>query len=104
MKKLVMSLGVFLATYLLLSIEVGQRPIFQHLYGATAPVTKQLQAWAEALVGAGVDGTKTVGSKLFQNTVPEVKAKATKNFKAPEEIISEAEKQKLDNLLKSYSR
>lgn len=107
MKKLVMSFAVFVATYLLLSIEIGNQPLFSHIYQTTYPATKAVQDMIESAFGKGYSGTKNVGKKLFDNSVPASKSisdMAAKNFKAPEESLSEAEKKELNNLIKNYSR
>jgi hypothetical protein len=107
MKKLIMSLAVFAATYLLLSIEISDRPIFAHLHELTSPATRGLQGLVEGAFGKGYEGTRSVGKQLFYNTLPAAQSARNlvpKNFKAPEESLSEAEKKELNNLIKNYSR
>ena len=107
MKKLIMSLAIFMATYLLLSIEINDRPIFTHLHGLTSPLTRGAQGLIEGAFGKGYEGTRTVGRQLFNNTLPAAQSARNlvpKNFKAPEESLSEAEKNELNNLIKNYSR
>lgn len=107
MKKLIMSIAVFTATYLLLSIELSGGTLFSHLYSVTAPLTKSAQRMVEAALGKSVDETKSVSKQLFNNTLPQAeKAKALvpQKLKAPEENLSEAEKAELNSLIKTYSR
>ena len=107
MKKLFMAFGMFAATYLLLSIDLDGKTIFQHLYKSTSPLTVSLQRSIEAMMGRSYDGTREVGKKLFNNSLPQAKAPAVavpKNFKAPEESLSEAERSELNSLIKNYSR
>lgn len=107
MKKLVMSLAIFVATYLLLSIEINDRPIFAHLHEWTAPATRGAQDLIQGAFGKGYEGTRSVGKQLFNNTLPATQSAQNlvpKNFKAPEESLSEAEKKELNNLIKNYSR
>mgnify|MGYP001107074561 CR=1 FL=1 len=107
MKKLFMAFGMFAATYLLLSIDLDGKTIFQHLYKSTAPLTISLQRSIEAMMGRSYDGTRAVGKQLFNNSLPMTNTPAVvvpKNFKAPEENLSEAERSELNSLIKNYSR
>lgn len=103
-----------MATYLLLSIEIGNRPLFSTLYSVTSPLTTAAQKLIGQLVGAGVAGTRSVGEKLFQNSHPKTgvsslipalpAASKAKSPSAPQEDIPEAERRELDDLIKNYSR
>ncbi|MFN9111112.1 MAG: hypothetical protein ACK5XN_13700 [Bacteroidota bacterium] len=109
MKKLFMSLGIFISTYFLLSIDVSDRPIFDHLYDITSPLTKSIQQYVEGLMGQSLEGGKDIGEKLFNNSVPKKMNTTNKVFApqkqtAPAEDLSEAEKQELNSLIKNYSR
>lgn len=109
MKKLLMSLGIFLSTYFLLSIDVNDRPLFAHLYDITSPMTKSIQRYVEGLMGQSLESGKDIGEKLFNNSVPKKlnasdKIIALKKQTAPAENLSEAEKQELNSLIKNYSR
>lgn len=107
MKKLLMALGMFAATYLLLSIDLDGRTLFEHLYKITSPLTVSLQRSIEGMMGRSYDGTREVGKKLFNNSLPATKTPAIavpKNFKAPEESLSEAERSELNSMIKNYSR
>jgi len=108
MKKLLLAFGMFAATYLLLSIDLDGRTLFEHLYKVTSPLTVSLQRSIEGMMGRSYEGTREVGKKLFNNSLPENSRPAQvvvpKNFKAPEESLSEAEKKELNNLIKNYSR
>lgn len=98
---------MFTATYLLLSIEVGNKPIFQSIYKVTAPLTTAAQKYIAGLVGSGISGTRTVGEKLFQNSSPRSGAalgpKKRRSPSAPQENIPEAERRELNDLIKGYS-
>ncbi len=109
MKKLIMSLGIFISTYFLLSIDISDRPIFDHLYDITSPMTKSIQRYVEGLMGQSLEGGKDIGEKLFNNSVPKKVNSASKMLapqkqSAPAESLSEAEKQELNSLIKNYSR
>lgn len=107
-----MSLAMFVATYLLLSIEVGNKPLFDRLYSLTSPATRAAQEMVERLAGKGMSGSRKVGQQLFQNSVPvrssarshssDLAAPKAKSLSAPQEHIPEAERQELDDLIKSY--
>ncbi len=109
MKKLFMSLGIFISTYFLLSIDISDRTIFAHLYDITSPMTKSIQRYVEGLMGQSLEGGKDIGEKLFNNSVPKKvnspsKMLAPLKQTAPAENLSEAEKQELNSLIKNYSR
>ncbi len=108
MKKLFLAFGMFAATYLLLSIYLDGRTLFEHLYKVTSPLSVSLQKSIEAMMGRSYDGTREVGKKLFINSLPEnslpTHVAVPKNFKAPEESLSEAERSELNSLIKTYSR
>ena len=111
MKTILGIFGIFLATVLFLSIEIGNRPIFGHIYKVISPATKYTQKGVENLFGAGVDSTQRYSKKLFENSVPKVgdsvrsKMSATKkkNAAAPLDDISKEDKQELDALIKSQN-
>jgi len=109
MKKLFMAFGMFVATFFLLTIDVGGKTLFEHIYQWAKPLTTSAQAGIEGMMGRGYDGTRSVGQQLFNNSVPTSKTTSgstgpTKKFKAPEEKLSEAEKKELDSLIKGYAR
>ncbi len=109
MKKLFMSLGIFISTYFLLSIDISDRPVFAHLYDITSPITKSIQRYVEGLMGQSLEGGKDIGEKLFNNSVPKrlntaEKILAPQKQTAPAENLSEAEKHELNSLIKNYSR
>ncbi len=103
MKKLVFAFVMFIATFLLLSIELKGRPLFAHLQEWTTPMTRKLQQGGESLLGRRLSDTRQVGQQLFNNSLPQA-GKVLENVKAPEESLSEAEKKELDSLIKNYSR
>lgn len=108
MKKLLLAFGMFAATYLLLSIDLSGKTLFEHLYKVTSPLTTSLQRSIERMMGRSYDGTRDVGRKLFNNSLPAssrpAQAAGPKNFKAPEESLSEAERSELNSMIKNYSR
>lgn len=104
MKKLLFALGMFVATFLLLSIELKGKPLFSHLHEFALPATRGFQRGAEKLVGGGLGRTRDVGEQLFNNTIPKSAVKLPEMIKAPEENIPEAQKKELDSLIKDYSR
>jgi hypothetical protein len=110
MKKLFMACGMFVATFLLLTINVGGKTLFEHLYQMAKPLTTKAQSGIEGVMGRGVEGTRSVGQQLFNNSVPAStqsaipSSGAARNFKAPEEKLSEAEKKELDSLIKGYAK
>jgi hypothetical protein len=95
MRKLISSTAMFIATFLLLSIQLNNKPIFEHIYQHTSPLTVRLQNYLEDLVNHGLDSSKSVGEKIFKNSVPN-RAKS----KAPEENLSGADKAELENLIR----
>ena len=113
-----MSFAMFTATYLLLSIDIGGRPLFAAFYKLTSPATTAAQSMIEDLIGSGVRSSKKVGHKLFENSVPSLPASRSrastdsfqtiqsapkpKGLSAPQEHIPETERRELDNLIKSY--
>lgn len=110
-RKFVVCCAMFTATYLLLSIEVGNRPLFQCIYQLTAPATIAAQEFIGQMFGAGVSATKKVGQKLFQNSLPQsnsvskgrIPVSKAKSLSAPQEDIPEAERRELDDLIKGFS-
>jgi hypothetical protein len=102
MKMIFAAFSIFVATYLLLSIDLSGRPIFSYLYKITAPFSKSIQRSVESLMGKGIVESKEVGGKLFNNSLPK-KSTALKKEKAPEENLSEAEKIELNSLIKNYA-
>ena len=113
MRKLFSCFAIFTATYLLLSIEIGNKPLFEKLYHVTAPLTSAAQRFIAGLVGSGISGSRTVGNKLFQNSTPRLNSGLqrsiskpvlkAKSLSAPQENIPEAERRELDDLIKGYS-
>lgn len=100
--------GIFIATVLFLSIEVNNRPIFGHIYKTISPATKSAQYATEDFFGSSVKTTKTYSKKLFDNSNPKLrdsvksKMSAVKKSAPPLEDITKAEKQELDELIKSH--
>lgn len=101
-------LGFVVLTILTLSITINDRPIFSYIYGVISPATKLAQKTTGDVVAYSVDGAKNLTKKLFDNSVPKsdsVKSKLAgiqKTKGEPEEVIEVKEKEKLDDLIKTY--
>ncbi len=109
MKKCLQFFGIFVATVLFLSIEIGNKPIFSHIYKAISPATKAAQNATENFFNNSVDSTQKYSHKLFDNSVPRVKdsvkSKASslkREVAEPAEKITREEKEELDDLIKSH--
>jgi len=106
MKTALRVFGIFVATLLFLSIEIGNKPIFGHLYKMISPVTKGGQKLAESLFDSSVDKTQHYSKKLFDNSAPKVKdsirskMSGIKNQGRPLEEVSVEDKRQLDALIK----
>ena len=107
MKTALRVFGIFVATLLFLSIEIGDKPIFGHIYKLISPATRGAQKLAESLFDSSVDKTQHYSKKLFDNSAPKVKdsirskMSGIKNHQGrPLEEISVEDKKELDNLIK----
>jgi hypothetical protein len=101
--------AIFTATIFFLSIEIGKKPIFSHIYNVISPATKGAQNLAESLFGNSVDKTQKFSKDLFDNSTPRMKdsvkskMSSLKNHKGlPQEQIPERDRKKLDELIKSH--
>lgn len=110
MKTVLGIFGIFIATVLLLSIEISGRPIFSHIYRIISPATQTAQNATEDFFDRSMNKTQKYSKKLFDNSVPKVddavKSKMSgvkKSVKEPLEKITEEEKQELDELIKSHN-
>lgn len=108
MKTTLRIFGIFVATLLFLCIELGNKPIFSHIYKAISPATRSAQNLAESLFGSSIDKTQHFSKKLFENSAPKVKdsvrskMSGIKNHNGkPQEDISVDDKRQLDELIKS---
>jgi hypothetical protein len=107
MKTIIKVFGIFVVTLLFLSIEIGSKPMFGHIYKLISPATKGTQKIAEGLLGSSVDKTQHFSKKLFENSAPKVRdsvksrMSGIKNSGKPLEEISVKDKKKLDELIKS---
>ncbi len=116
MKKLIACLAMFAATFFLLSLDTGGITLFERLHRLAAPVTGGIQRVVGSVLGRGWDGSRAVGRKLFQNSVPNLPsspsratvvnaAAAVKASAAlPQEDLREAERAELRSLIKDYAR
>lgn len=109
MKKVLGVLGIFIATVLFLSIEVGNKPIFGHIYKMISPATKGAQEATEGFFNRSMNKTEKYSKKLFDNSIPKVndsvKSKMSsvkKKTTEPLEDITEREKEQLDDLIKTH--
>lgn len=101
MKKILGSVAIFIATFLLLSINLKEKPVFSYIYNYSAPLTKGLQQKIEYIVKFGFDGSKAFGSKIFHNSIPQHKGNVDfKNTLKPLEDVSSKDKKELDDLIK----
>jgi hypothetical protein len=106
MKTAIRIFGIFIATILFLSIEIGGKPIFGHIYKVISPMTKSAQKVTEGFFDSSVDQTQDFSKKLFENSVPKVKDSVRSKMSGfqnqPLEDITGKEKQELDALIKSH--
>lgn len=109
MKTVIGVFAIFTATIFFLSIEIGKKPIFGHIYNVISPATKSAQNMAESLFGTSVNKTQKFSKDLFDNSTPKVKdsvkskMSSLKNRKGlPQEEIPEKDKRQLDELIKSH--
>lgn len=107
MKMLLNAFAMFTATVFFLSIEVSDRPIFDHIYKRISPLTQATQDKAESFFNGTVDSTQKVSKKFFDNSTPKVndavKSKMSAIKKAaPQDHVDAKDKQKLDELIKSH--
>lgn len=102
---------VCLVFFLVLSITINGKTIFQHIYSVTSHVTVPVQNLTVGLVSKATDSTTQYTKKLFDNSVPKLKdsirTKASApqrkaNNQEPAEFIDEDEKQELDSLIRNY--
>jgi hypothetical protein len=93
--------GICVAVVLFLTITVNNKTLFQYIYSAISPATRATQQATQDLVSFAFDKTHGYGKKLFDNSVPRVRAKA-ENMAAPAEFINEEEKEQLDDLIKAH--
>ena len=101
MKRIVGSMAIFVATFLLLSINLKEKPVFSHIYKYSAPFTFKLQKKIEHIVKFGFDGSKAFGFKIFHNSIPHHKSNSNfRNSLKPQEEISKKDKSELDDLIK----
>lgn len=108
MKTALRIFGIFVVTLLFLSIELGNRPIFGHIYNFISPTTKSAQRLTESLFDSSVNKTQHFSKKLFDNSAPKVrdsvrsKMSGIKNHQGkPQDDISVQDKRELDELIKS---
>ena len=94
----------------ILSIDVGNKPLFSHLYEFVSPATKYAQKNTEGFLKKSISTTQDYSKKLFDNSVPRfkdsVKSKLSSQGKVrggePAEHISEKEKSQLNDLIKNH--
>jgi hypothetical protein len=108
MKTALRIFGIFVATLLFLSIEIGDKPIFGHIYKLISPATRDAQKLAESFFDSSVDQTNNYSKKLFENSSPRLrdsvksKMSSIKNHQGrPQEDLTVQDKNELDALIKS---
>jgi hypothetical protein len=108
LKKIAMCCAMFAATFLLLSITVGDSPLFTRIYRWTSPVTTASQNFIARLIGSGWETSRNVGRKIFHNSHPKRASASTPAPKArvaaPQEEIPENDRRQLDDLIKDYAK
>lgn len=103
--------GIMIATVLLLSITIKDKPLFSYIYDVISPATKAGQSTITSLFDKSLEGTQDYSKKLFDNSVPKVKdavksqlASQKKNVAEPAEKILDEEKEELDQLIKNHRK
>lgn len=108
---LIRSFIVCMMFFLVLSINIQDKPVFYHIYSVTSHVTVPVQKMVGTLFTKAADSTTAYSRKLFDNSVPKfkdaVKSKASAPSRKsaggnPEEIIHVEEKKELDQLIKTH--
>jgi len=107
MKMMLNTFAMFAATVFFLSIEISDRPIFDHIYNKISPVTQAMQDKAESFFDGTVDSTQKVTKKFFDNSTPKVKDSVKSKMSSvkksiPQEEVPARDKKKLDDLIKSH--
>jgi hypothetical protein len=105
MKAALRSLGLLTAFFLILSISVGGRPVFDYLHDFSRPATTRAQAAVEDFFFRSVAGTQTYSKKLFENSVPRVNAgrlRASGGIGVPADAVTAEDKARLDALIKNH--
>lgn len=100
--------GLLFGFFLVLCININERPLFSYLYNVISPATKYTQNATQSFFKKSFSSTQSYSKKLFDNSVPRVKdsvaSKLSANKKGgePEERITEEEKEELDSLIKNH--
>jgi hypothetical protein len=101
MKNLLGSLTIFISTYFLLSIDLKNKTIFDHIYYYTSPYTSILQKKAENFVKFSILNSKDFTVKIFKNSIPsQTKSQTKHSKKAPADSLTEADREELQSLIK----
>ena len=103
----------FVASFLILSIPIGERTLFQSLSTVTAPYTKQVFSLVSKNTNEVVGVTRNASRKFFDNTKPalvdQIKEKSSSVSKKTRQEIQQdlsedytiEERQLLEQVLKS---
>lgn len=94
----------------ILSMNVGKKPLFSHIYEFISPATKMAQKKTNGFLEKSFSTTQDYTKKLFDNSVPKfndtVKSKLSGQSKKsggePAERITEKEKSELNDLIKNH--
>lgn len=108
-KSIITTTCLLVAFLFFLSIEVGSKPIFSHVYKVISPLTRSAQNATEEFFSKSFDSTQDYSKKIFDNSVPKVKdsvkSKASamrKEVAEPAERITEKERKELNDLIKNH--
>ena len=94
-----------------LSITVNGTPIFNHIYSVTSHLSVPVQKLTNSVFSKAADSTTQYSKKLFDNSVPRLKDSVKSKSSAParwsgggepEEVIRNAEKKELEDLIKKH--
>lgn len=88
-------IGFFVVSYLILSIPINNRALFDYSYDLTSPATKPVYSAIKIGVVEGWEATERFTKRLFSNSVPSETAyidKIGSKLAAPEREVEEAQK------------
>jgi hypothetical protein len=102
--------GTLILFIFIFSLTVNDKPIFNYFYEIVSPLTKLSQNAAKNFLKNSVSITENYSKKLFDNSVPKIKASARSSIledrmnktNPPSENITDQEKSQLNELIKNY--
>ncbi len=101
--------GILSIFLIFLSIQLGKKTIFNHIYAKISPVTRPSQRAIENLIKKTLEGTKRYSVKIFDNSVPKFKDTVNSKLSSSNspveyvEKITEEDKFKLDELIREQN-